>query len=267
MGQKLIDDNIPKTVVASTTTITLAITSGGQSTSVTIGGQSYQPTSLITLNAATVGANGLDAGALGASQLWYVYAIANQSTFAMALVASLSATPTMPTGYGTAYKLVGGFNTNASSQVSFTVTPEDGVVYPVSAGNVIGRMQTKSVGAEAYASNTGLGTLVATVFNNLTIGNSYKVSGGILSRSDSGTTPIAVKLVCNGADVIGNSGYTFPTYPATAVDYRYPVVVTFVAAGTTLGVYAFGSNTSARIRGGDLTIEEVSPTSITTAFT
>jgi len=138
MPQMIRQDSIPRMLVASTTTATLAITSGGQPTLITVGGQQYQPASLLTLNAATVGANGLDAGSLGASQLWYVYAIAHQTSFAMALVASLSATPTMPTGYGTAYKLIGAFNTNASSQVSFTVVPEDGVVYPVSARNVIG---------------------------------------------------------------------------------------------------------------------------------
>ena len=138
MPQMLRQDNIPRMLVASTTTATLAITSGGQPTLITVGGQQYQPASLLTLNAATVGANGLDAGSLGASQLWYVYAIAHQTSFAMALVASLSATPTMPSGYGTAYKLIGAFNTNTSSQISFTVTPEDGVVYSVPAAYVGG---------------------------------------------------------------------------------------------------------------------------------
>jgi hypothetical protein len=158
----------------------------------------------------------------------------------------------------------------ASSSIKYRVKKVSGgasVGFPIAAANVIGRIQTKSVGAEAYASSGGLGTLVTTIFNNLTIGNTYKVSGGIATRSDSGNTPISVKLACNGADVIGESGYTFPTYPATATDYTYPIVVTFTATGTTLSVYAFGSNNAARIRGGTLTIEEVSPNSITTAFT
>jgi hypothetical protein len=146
MPQMLRQDNIPRMLVASTTTATLATTSGGQATLVTIGGQQYTPASLLTLNAATVGANGLDAGSLGASQLWYVYAIAHQTSFAMALVASLSAIPTMPTGYGTAYKLIGAFNTNASSQISFTVTPEDGVIYPVNGANVTATISAANVG-------------------------------------------------------------------------------------------------------------------------
>jgi hypothetical protein len=153
MPQMIRQDNIPRMLVASTTTATLATTSGGQSTLITVGGQQYQPASLLTLNAATVGANGLDAGSLGASQLWYVYAIAHQTSFAMALVASLSATPTMPTGYGTAYKLIGAFNTNASSQISFTVTPEDGVVYPVPASFILGRTDGLAVPAGVVGEN------------------------------------------------------------------------------------------------------------------
>jgi len=120
MGQVLLQDNIPTPVVASTTTLTLAATYLGQPTSITIGGQAYTPSALITLNTATTGANGLDTGALGAIQLWYIYAIVHNSTFVPALVASLavpSTGPTMPSGYGTAYKLVGNFNTNGSSQV------------------------------------------------------------------------------------------------------------------------------------------------------
>jgi len=168
MPQMLRQDNIPRMLVASTTTATLATTSGGNTTSVTIGGQSYQPASLLTLNAATVGANGLDAGSLGASQLWYVYAIAHQTSFAMALVASLSAAPTMPTGYGTAYKLIGAFNTNASSQISFTVVPEDGVVYPVVAGSVLGRTDGTAVPA-GYIGETITSSLSTTYTVTTTI--------------------------------------------------------------------------------------------------
>jgi hypothetical protein len=159
--------------------------------------------------------------------------------------------------------------TSASSINYALNAPAVGTTFPLSINqsSVIGRIQTKAIAAEAYASSGGLGTLVTTLFNNLTIGNTYKVSGGIASRSDSGNSPISVKLACNGADVIGGSGYTFPTYPAAGTDYTYPIAVTFTATGTTLSVYAFGSNTSARIRGGSLTIEEVSPNSITTAFT
>lgn len=125
MGQLFLPDNFPTPVVASTTTLTLAATSLGGATRIGVGGQQYTLASQLTLNAATVGANGLDAGALGNIQLWYVYAVVNATTFALALVASQTAPssgPTMPSGYGTAYKLVGAFYTNGSSQVGSIVT-------------------------------------------------------------------------------------------------------------------------------------------------
>lgn len=123
MGQAFFTDNIPPIVKASTTTLTLAATFVGQPTRVTIGGQQYT-TSTLTLNTATTGANGLDAGSLGAIQLWYVYAIVNVTTFAVAIIASLTAPsggPLMPSGYGTAYKLIGAFYTDGSSLVGSTV--------------------------------------------------------------------------------------------------------------------------------------------------
>jgi len=120
MAQFFGSENIPSPVVASTTTLTLAATNLGLPTVFLVGGQAYTPSAIITLNTATTGANGLDTGALGAIQLWYIYAIVHNSTFVPALVASLavpSTGPSMPSGYGTAYKLVGNFNTNGSSQV------------------------------------------------------------------------------------------------------------------------------------------------------
>lgn len=120
MGQILTQDNVPSIVRASSTTVTLAATNNGSATRITIGGQQYAVPSLLTMNSASVGANGLDAGSLGASQNWYVYAIVNQSTFAVALVASLAAAssgPTMPGGHGAEYRLVGQFYTDAGSKV------------------------------------------------------------------------------------------------------------------------------------------------------
>ena len=63
--QRLTFDNIPNILVASTTTVTLAATADKRQTRITVGGQQYGLTALLTLNAATVGANGLDVGALG----------------------------------------------------------------------------------------------------------------------------------------------------------------------------------------------------------
>lgn len=124
MGRVLQADNVPTLVVASTTSVQIPATFLGQPTRLTIGGQQFALTSALTMTAGTPGANSLDAGTLGAIQLWYVYAIVNQSTRAVALVASQTGPgtgPTMPIGYGTAYKLVGAFYTNGSSQVGSPV--------------------------------------------------------------------------------------------------------------------------------------------------
>jgi hypothetical protein len=117
-------ENIPSIVRTNGTTITLPSTNNGQSTSMQIGGQSYSPASALTMVSSTTGAGGLDVGSLAAIQLWYVYAIVNQTTFAPALVASLAAPsvgPSMPSGYGTAYKLVGAFYTDGTSAIGSVV--------------------------------------------------------------------------------------------------------------------------------------------------
>lgn len=122
--QVLGQDNIPSLVVASTTSVTIAATNQGLPTSITIGGQQYYPASTLTLTTSGTGANGLDTGALGAIQLWYVYAIRQATTFVPALVASLTGPatgPLMPSGYGTAYKLVGAFYTDINNHVGSTV--------------------------------------------------------------------------------------------------------------------------------------------------
>ena len=120
MAQFFGSENIPSPVVASTTTLTLAASNLGLPTVFLVGGQAYTPSGTITLNTATTGANGLDTGALSQISLYYIYAIVHNSTFVPALVASLAVPntgPSMPSGYGSAYKLVGNFNTNGSSQV------------------------------------------------------------------------------------------------------------------------------------------------------
>lgn len=68
-----------------------------------------------TIDAGTTGVNGLDTGALGASKLYYYYAIANASTGAAGGLLSLSASaPTMPSGY-THKRLLGVAYTDGSS--------------------------------------------------------------------------------------------------------------------------------------------------------
>lgn len=71
--------------------------------------------SALTLDMAAVGANGIDTGAIGATKLYYIYAIMDISGFNdPAVMASLSTTPVMPYGYG-AKRLIGHMYSSAGS--------------------------------------------------------------------------------------------------------------------------------------------------------
>jgi len=75
----------------------------------------------LTLNTATVGANGLDTGTLAASTWYYTYVICNTATGATACLMSLSSTaPTLPSGY-TFYARVGALRTTASIYLYRTI--------------------------------------------------------------------------------------------------------------------------------------------------
>jgi hypothetical protein len=188
MAQRLGNDNIPNIVKASSTSVTLAATNTGSGTLITIGGQQYSVSSTLTLNTVTVGANGLDAGTLGVSQTWYVYAVANQSTQSVALVASLTAAssgPTMPSGYGSAYAWVGGFTTGTDSLIADTLIATS-ASYPISTKNLSGTISTTSLTDKNRIQKKTLVTTVtstsgATVqipsltFNNLVVGKNYRL--------------------------------------------------------------------------------------------
>lgn len=69
-----------------------------------------------SINCATVGANGLDAGSLANNTWYYTFAIATAGG-ATALLASTSATaPTLPATY-TKFRRIGSFKTNGSAQI------------------------------------------------------------------------------------------------------------------------------------------------------
>jgi hypothetical protein len=71
----------------------------------------------VTINFSTVGANGIDSGAIGASKTYYVFAIGNSlNNNASAGLVSLSATPTLPLGYDM-FRQVGFVKSDASSHV------------------------------------------------------------------------------------------------------------------------------------------------------
>lgn len=69
----------------------------------------------VTINAATVGLNGIDTGALAASTLYYVFVVADpQSYNTPGAMISASSTPVLPYGYS-AYALIGYVATDSSS--------------------------------------------------------------------------------------------------------------------------------------------------------
>jgi len=83
----------------------------------TSGGVAYRLTGInITIDAATTGANGLDAGGLANNTWYYPYVIYNPATDTVAGLISTSATsPALPSGY-TAKTQRGAFRTNGSAQ-------------------------------------------------------------------------------------------------------------------------------------------------------
>lgn len=119
MGQILAPDNLPDLVIASTTTITMATSYLGRSTRITVGGQQYLYSSVITLNFATTGINGLDTGAIAANTLYYIYAVTASGV--PGLIASLAAPGTGPTGF-TSWKEVGRCRTLQSAATLAQIT-------------------------------------------------------------------------------------------------------------------------------------------------
>lgn len=71
----------------------------------------------VTIDTSTTGANALDAGSLGASAWYYIWAIYNVTTStAAALLSTSSTSPTMPSGY-TLKRLIGYAKTDGSSDL------------------------------------------------------------------------------------------------------------------------------------------------------
>ena len=69
-----------------------------------------------TINCATVGADGLDAGALGVSTSYHVFAIGKTDGTVARLASTSPSSPTMPSGY-TLKRRISSFKTNGSSQI------------------------------------------------------------------------------------------------------------------------------------------------------
>lgn len=133
MGQILLQDNIPDLVIATNTTITMATTYLGKDTRITVGGQQYRYTSTTTINFATTGLNALDAGAIAANTLYYIYAVVNGSG-TIGLVASTSSTTTGPTGYAR-WKEIGRCRTLSTAATLAAIANRDNGIARNAMGN------------------------------------------------------------------------------------------------------------------------------------
>lgn len=97
-----------------------------------VGTTQTQQTSILTLDATTIGVNGLDTGSLANNTWYYLYAIHNGNTVASLLSIS-STNPTMPSGY-TNKRLISSFLTNNSAYFYKQVQFGDFVYYIVDGG-------------------------------------------------------------------------------------------------------------------------------------
>jgi hypothetical protein len=102
---------------ASATTIGVAAGSCADSTNAVV-----MSVSAGTIDCATTGANGLDAGSLANTTWYYVFAIAKADRTTAVLASASLASPTLPTGY-TLKRRIGSFKTDGSAQIiPFTQT-------------------------------------------------------------------------------------------------------------------------------------------------
>ncbi len=149
MGQIFFQDNMPEMVRASATTATLASTKDGQPTRLTVGGQQYAPSAILTLNTALTGFGGLDTGTISNTHsLYYVYAVIQAGV--LGLICSLAAPSTGPAGFTSAYKLVGAFySKDSGNQIGSMVT-------------ITGTAETEWTTYTATLTNTGAKTFTVT---------------------------------------------------------------------------------------------------------
>lgn len=107
------------------------------------------------IDCATVGANGLDAGALATNTWYHAYAIAKAAGAAPALLASQSASaPVLPGGY-TLKRRIGSFRTDGSAHILAFVQDGDSFAFKATVLDV--NVANPTTGAVGYALSTPLG--------------------------------------------------------------------------------------------------------------
>lgn len=241
MGQIFLPESIPSITRTSGTVITLPALSNAQATRFNVGGGQFALAAALTMNSAVSGAGGLDTGSIVASSIYYVYAIVHQTTFLPALVASLGANgPTvMPSGYGTAYKLVGKFSSNLTPAIGIIVdlvTPQYYCSIYRNGANIAGLGNGNHTLLFDTAEQDPFGWFVAGN-NSITpkVPGKYMCHGSVRHTGDSGST------LLNVVDWISKNG------ASTNAIYAYPIagIVAGVsnANGVTSGVYEMNGTT------------------------
>lgn len=186
MGSIRRPENIAKLIKLTATTAQLP------ASVINIGAQQYS-TSALTLNTAVVGVGGVDV-TIAASSVYTVYAVVSSST--VYLIASLNSA--LPSGFTTA-RVVGGFVSDASSQISQTGSDTASLVMVVGAGvsnvvmtasspkSYILRGQTAKVSVSLPQTGAPVGSRYEIINETLTKGY-HKDETSVLVKTNNGTT-------------------------------------------------------------------------------
>ena len=203
----------------STTTITVAAGVCMDDTNVQM-----IPISAGTINCATTGANGLDAGSLANTTWYHVFAIAKTDGTTALLASTSVSAPTQPTGY-TLKRRIGSFRTNGSAQIIDFVQDGDDFQW------------VTMVNGDISATNPGTAAVTRTL-----------------------TVPTGVRVKANLQVVLGNSGTvgsvaylsdlsTTDTTPiANSIEDTPPVATVATAVQSAPMRLSIWTNTSAQIR-------------------
>jgi len=199
---------------------------------VTVGGAEYVKTLNnvgLTINSLSVGANGLDSGAMAASTWYGVWVIWNSATAAIAGLLSLSGTaPLLPAGF-THKALVGWVFTDPTGKPLSQIKKDKRVSWKVAAGSNVATQRRMANGAAGNPSTPTWVAVSTTAYVSPTA-NSIKVS--------------LVNFTANAAGVAPNAGY------GGVSDYLNPPPIASFFIGGSGGAHA--KNT------GDLLLESAS---------
>lgn len=199
----------------------------------TSGGVAYRLSSVsVTINAATTGANALDAGALGVSTWYAVYVIYNPTTATVAGLISTSFTaPTLPSGYTASVRL-GAVRTTSGSIFERTKQVGNRAQYVCTA-----------IALPSMASGTA-GSITTPTFVAVPVGNFVPTTAIALrgvSHSDSGVSMVAPNNTYGAYNSIGGSP------PVVTLGYNTAANQTFEFVLESTNIYWAAQNSASSI--------------------